>query len=330
MRPPRLRSRLGALALLAAAAACGFVERSLDSTSSQTPPSDRLVWKTLASAPSRRTEVAATVVQQDVYVVGGFGPGGATVSTVEVYRAGAGRWERGPDLPAPVNHAMAATLGGEPLLLGGYLGPSLERPSDRAFVLRGGRWAELPRMPEARAAAGAATIGRSFYLAGGVGMDGLARSVLEFDGVRWRVRSELPHPREHLGVATDGSRLYVVGGRTPAGNLAIAERFDPADGRWETLPDLPTARGGIGAAGTGDGRFIVVPGGEAQSTFEEVEAFDVRAGRWRSLPPLPTPRHGLGVVAIGSTIYVLAGGPQPGFSFSDANEALDLAPLTQD
>jgi hypothetical protein len=37
-----------------------------------------------------------------------------------------------------------------------------------------------------------------------------------------------------------------------------------------------------------------------------------------------TPRHGLGVVSRGRTVYAVEGGPQPGFAFSDAIEALKV------
>ena len=66
-------------------------------------------------------------------------------------------------------------------------------------------------------------------------------------------------------------------------------------------------------------------GGEADTTFEEVEVYDIAAKSWSRLPDLPTPRHGLGVVAEGDKVFVLAGGPQPGFAFSGANEAIDLS-----
>jgi hypothetical protein len=45
---------------------------------------------------------------------------------------------------------------------------------------------------------------------------------------------------------------------------------------------------------------------------------------------MPTARHGLGVVAVGNVVHVIAGGPTPGFSFSSANEALDLGSLQED
>jgi non-specific serine/threonine protein kinase len=132
-----------------------------------------------------------------------------------------------------------------------------------------------------------------------------------------------------LGVAAFQGRVYAVGGRTGglSGNLDAFEAFNPTTGNWASLPDLPTARGGLAAAATSNG-FIVAAGGEEPSgTFEEAEAFDVAAGEWMSLPPLPTPRHGLGVAAVGTVVFVVVGGPDPGLSVSSVNEAIDLAPL---
>lgn len=105
------------------------------------------------------------------------------------------------------------------------------------------------------------------------------------------------------------------------GNLAIAERYDPAAGAWRRVADLGKPRGGIAAATVGD-RVVVVGGEEGARTIKEVEAYDPGADRWQGLPDLPTPRHGLGAVAHRDRVYVLEGGTSPGLSFSRAVEAL--------
>src|SRR5262245_3530210 len=90
------------VAALAGLAAC-------DSTPAGAPPvasASGLAWRSLAPAPSARTEVAATAAGTRIYVAGGYRGDGGTVSTVEVFDTGTGRWEKGPDLPVPVNHAM--------------------------------------------------------------------------------------------------------------------------------------------------------------------------------------------------------------------------------
>ena len=283
-------------------------------------------WETGAAAPTPRTEVTAAAHSGRIYVSGGFVEGGASTGAVEIYNVEEDSWSAGPPLPLGLNHAMSTALGGEVYVVGGYRGPGLSRPSDQAFVLRDGTWEELEPMPEPRAAAGAATVGRLLLVVGGVGPNGLAESTLLWDPAResWAVAPGLAVPRQHLGVTALGGFAYAVGGRTGSvsTNLDDVERFDLSSARWERLPDLPTARGGLSAA-SGAG-LVVAVGGEAEATFSEVEAFDVSRRRWRALPELPTPRHGLGVVTSGSKLYVVAGGVQPGLTFSSAVEVLDL------
>ena len=275
--------------------------------------------------------MTAVALGEQIYVAGGFVEDQGTVPLVEVYDIATDSWSTGPDLPLALNHAMSARIGGIVYVLGGYAGPGLDKPSDRVFALIEGVWVEGPPMPEVRAAGGAAGIGGNLYVAGGVGPDGLSDSTMVFDPATqmWSTIEGVPTQRQHLGVARYRGRLYVVGGRHGGlgGNLAAAERYATKKAKWSAMPDLPTARGGLAAAATTNG-FIVAPGGEEHgATFEEVEAFDVEGKKWRTLPPLPTPRHGLGVVAVGTVVYVIAGGPEPGLHFSDANEAIDLAPL---
>ena len=81
------------------------------------PPAavEEIAWRSLTPAPTPRTEVAAATDGERIHVAGGFAEGGETVATVEVYDPATDRWSPGPDLPLPVNHAMAAAHGRERL-----------------------------------------------------------------------------------------------------------------------------------------------------------------------------------------------------------------------
>jgi hypothetical protein len=118
--------------------------------------------------------------------------------------------------------------------------------------------------------------------------------------------------------------FYVLAGRASGqGNFTVAERYDPQRRRWERLPDMEKARGGIAAAAVGS--LVAVFGGEESGgTIAEVEVYDPDSRDWSRLPDLATPRHGLGGVSRGRRIYALEGGPSPGFDFSNAIEVLDL------
>ena len=283
-------------------------------------------WRSDRPVPAPRTEVAAAAVNGEALVVGGFLGDGTTTGRADAYSPRTNRWRRLPDLPAAVDHAAAGAWLGRMLVAGGY-GPD-RSPTSAAWLLERGRWRALPPMPEPRAAAAGAVEGGTFYVVGGVTSTplgrGLARRALAFDlrSRRWRTIAG-PTPREHLAAAAAGGHVYALAGRD-AGydtNRRELEVYDPAGGRWRSLPKIPSARGGTGAAAIA-GRIVSV-GGEAPSgTIRSVYAYEIAERRWRRLADLPSPRHGLGVVALGGRVRVLAGGQQPGLTVSGANESL--------
>ena len=308
--------------------ACGTDGPEPPRPSPPPPVSVALSWKRLADAPSQRTEVTAAAGRDGrIVVVGGYRADGGTLSTVEIYDPATDRWERGPDLPLPVNHAMAAAVDGTVHVFGGYLDGNVA--SGAAFRLESAGWHAIADLPEARAAGTAVAIAGKVYVAGGIGPGaGLATRMLVYTTATdsWSTVDGPPTRREHLGGAGYGTVVYTVGGRTGAGNLAALESYDTATGAWRKLPDLPTPRGGLSAAMSCAGLLVAV-GGEAAATFAEAEGYDVRERTWRALPALPTPRHGIGVVTVGTVLYVMAGGPKPGLFVASTNEAIDLAPL---
>jgi len=315
--------------MLVCAAVAGCTSPPRSGSTAPAPSVSGLAWTTLAKAPTARTEVAAAASGGRIYVIGGYTADGATVSTVEVLDVATGRWERGPDLPVAVNHAMASTVDETVYLFGGYLAGNV--PSTSAFRLEGSGWQAVTPLPDGRAAGTAAAVDGVVYVAGGIAPGGrLADAMLRFDTAtdQWSTAPGPPTPREHLGGAAFEGRVYTVGGRTGglSGNLTAFEVFDSRTGEWARLPDLPTRRGGLAAAATCSG-LVVAVGGEAAETFAEVEAYDLHSGGWLTLPALPTPRHGLGVVAIGTVLYTLSGGPHPGLHVADATEVLDTTSL---
>jgi non-specific serine/threonine protein kinase len=281
-------------------------------------------WQEAAPMPTPRGEVAAAAVAGEIAVVGGFVADGRNSPLVHAYSPRTNRWRRLPDLPASVDHAMAAVYRGRLYVLGGY-GVGREKRRT-AWVLDHGRWRALPPMPAGRAAAGAAVIGSRLYVVGGVGPAGLAQQAFALD-LRRRRWSTIagPTPREHLGVTAFGGRVYALAGRR-AGidtNLTVLESYTPGARSWTALPPIPDPRGGTAAAAL-KGQIVSAGGEEPGGTIADVYAYDIGAQRWRRLPDLPTPRHGLGVVAAFGRVYTLAGGREPGLAVSGVNEFLPI------
>ena len=130
--------------------------------------------------------------------------------------------------------------------------------------------------------------------------------------------------REHLTGAATGGFFYVLAGRARGkGNFKVAERYDPRKNRWQRLPGMRKARGGI-ACGVVHGRIVVFGGEEAGGTIARVERYDPSTRKWTRLPDMKTSRHGLGGIARDGRVYAIEGGKQPGFHFSNVIEALDV------
>jgi len=283
-------------------------------------------WTAGSPLPEPRSEVAAAPLLGRIVVVGGFLESGANSRRVDAYDPARDAWARLPDLPVSVDHAAAASIHGRLVVVGGY--GADRQPLRAAFLFDGSGWRTLPPPPEERAAAAAtATREGTVWVVGGRTRNGLATTMLALDvpTLRWRVVRG-PRPREHLAATALGGKVYAIGGRL-AGydtNLAAVQAYEPRANRWRRLPDLPSARGGTGAAVV-SGRIVSVGGESPQGTERTVWALRPGTSRWMRLPDLPTPRHGLGIVGLGGRVWAVAGGPEPGLTVSGAVESLTVA-----
>jgi N-acetylneuraminic acid mutarotase len=287
-------------------------------------------WSSRAPLPTPRSEVASAVLDGKIYVIGGFVASGQTSNVVEVYDPVADRWSRREPLPEARDHAMAAAMA-EPaehrlFVFGGARGEATK--TTFGYDPAADRWRRFSDMDFRRTAGGAVPFlgGPAIMILGGTG-DSPERMML-YDALKdaWRPTGSMTAPREHLAVVSTtgaGAGVYVIGGRWNGNNTGAAQVLRTNAAPWESLPSMPTPRGGTAAAAV-NGR-IFVAGGEAfgpTRTFAEVEVFDPGSNSWSRAPDLPTPRHGLCVQAIGDTLYVIGGGPTAGLSVSPQNEAL--------
>jgi hypothetical protein len=319
----RILFGLAGLAVLAAALAAivlipGSDEPKTDSAASATAPplQTASAWQSLPPMPTARQNMASTVADGTIWVLGGLGNGSTGSRRVEGYDPVISGWKAGPDLPVRLHHEMVVNLKDEVVVIGGWI-PKGSNPSGelsgRVYALRGGRWVTLPSLKHPRAAGAAAVVGDKIVVVGGQADGRLVAPTEVFDGEKWSAGANIPTPREHLAVAADGESLYAVGGRALSSdkNSPALERYDPARDQWQKLPDMPTARGGLGAA-IAVGHLFAVGGETPTRVIGKVESYDIARGRWSSAPAMRTPRHGMSVVAIGRSLYALGGAPRPG------------------
>ncbi len=305
--------------------------------------SDQGTWRTAAPMPTKRTEVAAAMVDGKIYVVGGFEKPSlgnflnfAITPSVELYDPVIDRWTPKAPMPVGLHHVGIGVVGGRLYVIGGYSrsGFSVWNPVATVYAYdpTTDAWTERAPMPTARGALSVTEHDGKLYAIGGYDRKVNNAQVEIYDPARnvWTSATTLPTPRDHLATATVFGKIYAIGGRIDGDysrNLAVMEMYDPATDRWTRVSDLPTARSGITAAVV-DGKIYVLGGEGAEGTFRENEAYDPVRDRWQAMAPMPTARHGLGSAVVQGRIHVISGGPSPGGSFSDLNEVFTVPPIS--
>jgi N-acetylneuraminic acid mutarotase len=243
------------------------------------------------------------------------------------------RYQELTPLPRGLNHVGLTNYRGDIYVAGGY-GRYTHSKTSRAFFRYDpatDRWSRLPDMPLPRAAGAVGVIGHRLIWAGGA-KDSVAYSdvfAYDFRSRRWSRLPSMHSRREHVGEAVVGGRLYVVGGRAPQSTAVdTAERFDPRTGRWETLPSMPVASGGL-AAVSFDDAVVAVSGGndEAETVTGAVQEFDPAKDEWKLLPALRTARHGHGAAVADDEVWVFGGSQCAFFNPTDQVEHIRVEDL---
>jgi N-acetylneuraminic acid mutarotase len=288
-------------------------------------------WSNGTTMPTPRTEITATNIGNDIYVIGGFGKSGNVLNTVEVYNIQSDSWKAIAPLPQPLHHTTASNFNGKIYVIGGYTNNNW-LPSDKLFVYdpKKNLWTEESSMPTARGALTAVFIDGILYAIGGEGESGIMAINEAYNPKTksWVLKSSMPTARHHVASAVVDGNVYVFGGRvqgiSPITNVNVTEIYNPKMDQWMTLESMPSNRSGISAASINNDIYVL--GGEdLTKTYNNNEKYNIKNNKWEYQEPLPTARHGLSAVSFNDDkIYVIGGGPEPGLSITSVNEIFNI------
>lgn len=138
----------------------------------------------------------------------------------------------------------------------------------------------------------------------------------------WRKGAEIPKTRRRGsgGTVVFNNKIYWIGGIQDGhweGTVSWLDEWDPATGKWQTLPDAPHARDHFSAVAINNKLYVA--GGRRTSfktkqgselTVSEIDVFDFKNKLWQTLPvkdTLPTARAGCTVVAYDGKLVVIGG-----------------------
>lgn len=295
------------------------------------PVGTNIEWTTLAPSPIGRAEALRAVVDNKLYVLGGFSGSDGPVARSDVFDPKTNTWTRIADMPRRLTHAGVAVFGRNIFVAGGYVGtgPGYQQQFGTTEVWRFNvdtkQWTASAALPKAVAGGGLVALGNEFHWISGnnsARQDIADHYILNVkaDGSavgNWSSGASLPTARSHFGYAALNGKIYVIAGQS-GNDSGLTTRpevhvWDPATpDRWTRLADLSAPLSHIASSTFVLGNRIIVAGGERDhgEPVSTVYAYDPANNDWEKLTNLPAPRFSGVAAGIDGAIIFTTGGLQ--------------------
>ncbi len=126
----------------------------------------------------------------------------------------------------------------------------------------------------------------------------------------WRELPDMPVGKWEAGTTVLDGKFYLFGGYTQGVRSSkISHVFDPKDGSWTQIQDMPSSISHINAVL--DGRTVWFAGGFKDGykghTIAEVWNYDFDKDRYTAAPLLPETRGGGGLAVVGRKLHFMGG-----------------------
>lgn len=209
-------------------------------------------WQQLSPMPTARAEMATALVDNKIYVFGGW-LGEGTTNTAEVYDINTNTWSTLPPVPVNITCASAVVVGHDIYILGGTLGET--KTYFFKYNIPTGTYESLPVFSESMMYSAVVVAGNVIYAIGGQSYTFKDFSyhwhnrVFAFDITKreWLEKSRMPASLNRSAAVLIDNRVHLLGGlksgfsRDNEGIVDTYFIYDMDADRWETGPRLPYA-----------------------------------------------------------------------------------------
>ena len=280
------------------------------------PAAEGGTWTKKTDVPTARWGASASVVDGNIYTIGG-GKGRATALwTVEEYDPQTDSWTEKRDMPTARLQLSTSTVNGRIYAIGGWTNSPVSNVEE--YDPGTDTWIKKSSMPTARYALSTSVVDGRIYAIGGIigepPVDKVASTVEEYDPLTdtWTDKSNMLIAKYAHGASVVGDGIYIIGGGELEGQVEIplrsVERYDPMTDTWINVADLPEARWVQTSAVALNGKIYAIGGsGVALKVLEMVDVYDPDIDQWDSVGDMPIPRASPAIAAVDGKIYVMGG-----------------------
>lgn len=243
-----------------------------------------------------------------------------------------GTWQsRAPIAAGPRQEVSVVALNGEVYVIGGFNDTRQVQSSMEVYNPATDTWRTAASLPVRLHHANAAVVDGKLYVLGfltGLNFTADGRAFVYDPATEtWEPRAPMPTGRQRgaSGTAAIDGQIYVSGGLR-GGAVQDFSVYDPAEDRWQALPDHPLPLDHL-VVGAIDGIFYTFGGRDRsiRSHTDRVFAYDPVEGQWSERASMPTSRAGHAAAVVDGVAYVLGGEGNPNHPSQvfDENEAYD-------
>jgi N-acetylneuraminic acid mutarotase len=292
-------------------------------------------WTRLPDMAVPRWEAGTVVLDDKLYVFGGYKMPTKACKRVDAFDPKGNRWTKLKDLPSAITHINMVLDGRSVWFAGGfkdgYKGYAISEVW--RYDIDKNTYTAGPSLPEPRGSGGLAIVGRKLHFAGGLKKDRdtcspkhwvLDLEKLERGDAKWEEAKPMSKGRCHFGTVTFGGRIYLIGGMYHHDSKQIdrplVDIYDCETDSWSRGEDLPTGHTHAeGSTFVYDKRIWFLGGmaqvGEKRWIDNKITVLTSK-GKWKHVGELPQPLSAAAAGILDGELY-LAGGslngthPQP-------------------
>jgi len=308
-----------------------------------------------SSIPSQRTNSAATILGDNVYVAGGKNYNDV-LSIVEIYNLTSNTWNGANSLTGQRTEFTLDQVNGNLYAIGGHKGLFSESNWDQSFIDRvdmyepdESRWITKASLPQGLKAHASATINNKIYLFTGMSAhiiqecgDNQGYSTLVYDTVldTWSTSNPKVICGSSMLSATIDNKVYLFGGHHDAPFqkdpqnatfiLSDLNIYDTETNQWKKGASLPhpRERGGVGVI---NGKIYLIGGfksfgGQIGEEYNQyVDVYDPQSDSWTTMGEFYPAPIDFSYVTYNNKIYTFGG--EHLYSWPYRNSVFEFTPL---
>lgn len=263
-------------------------------------------WTLMKPMYSPRYSFQAEVVNNKIYVIGGFN-NSQYLSSVEEYDPLTNVWKLKSSMPTPRLEFKTEVVNGKIYAMGGknldgYVS-SLE-----AYDPETDTWSTLAPMPTARDYLQTKSIDNKIFVVGGRNQSAALSTTESYDVIKneWSTLSSMSEPRMGFSLEKINGKLFAVGGGNSTGYVSSLEEYDPITNIWNTKSSMAVGRRYLQTEAANNKIYAI--GGYSNSGISPItEVYDALSQNWTMLASMHNPRYVFQTEIVNNKIYSIGG-----------------------